>query len=279
MSGSEIRGFKSAAAIAAATVVGIWLLSWGLLGHFFAGRWEHAGTFGDSFGAVNALFSGLALAGLVYAILLQQQELTDTREELKGQREALDLQNFENTFFQLLKLQADIVNAIDLILEDGQQRKGRDCFKTFHWQLQRAHKKRVIAADEREAAVQAYMQVYRTYEGDLGHYFRSFYHIIKFVHESPGVRDKRRYTNFARAQLSSFELVLLFYNGLSPLGSAKMKPLIEEYALLKNLSAKRLLSPRHTHYYEASAFKGSKSEILDDASPEETASEDEGLTT
>lgn len=40
------------------------------------------GTFGDMFGAVNALFSGLAFAGIIYTITLQRQELSLQREEL-----------------------------------------------------------------------------------------------------------------------------------------------------------------------------------------------------
>ena len=43
---------------------------------------EERGTFGDMFGAVNALFSGLAFAGIVYTILLQRRELELQREEL-----------------------------------------------------------------------------------------------------------------------------------------------------------------------------------------------------
>lgn len=41
------------------------------------------GAFGDSFGYVNSLFSGLAFAGVIYAILLQRKELELQREELK----------------------------------------------------------------------------------------------------------------------------------------------------------------------------------------------------
>ena len=59
-----------------------------------------SGTFGDSFGLLNALFSGLAFAGLIVAILLQReelslqrQELKETRAELKGQKEQFVLQN------------------------------------------------------------------------------------------------------------------------------------------------------------------------------------------
>ena len=36
-------------------------------------NWSNRGTFGDLFGAVNALFSGLAFAGLIYTIVLQRE--------------------------------------------------------------------------------------------------------------------------------------------------------------------------------------------------------------
>lgn len=53
------------------------------------GSWGERGSFGDMFGAVNTLFSGLALAGVVYAILLQSRELALQREELSMTREEL----------------------------------------------------------------------------------------------------------------------------------------------------------------------------------------------
>lgn len=58
-------------------------------------KWTDRGTFGDTFGAINALFSGLAFAGIIYTILLQRkelalqrQELADTRIELKRSADA-----------------------------------------------------------------------------------------------------------------------------------------------------------------------------------------------
>ena len=50
---------------------------------------QDRGTFGDMFGAVNALFSGLAFAGVIYTILLQRKELELQREELVATREEL----------------------------------------------------------------------------------------------------------------------------------------------------------------------------------------------
>jgi hypothetical protein len=51
------------------------------------------GKIGDMYGAANALFSGLALVGAVYAILLQREELLEQRMEFERQTEQFKLQN------------------------------------------------------------------------------------------------------------------------------------------------------------------------------------------
>jgi len=52
-------------------------------------NWSDRGTFGDLFGAVNALFSGLAFAGLIYTIVLQKQDLELQRNEIALNRAEL----------------------------------------------------------------------------------------------------------------------------------------------------------------------------------------------
>ena len=49
--------------------------------------WETRGQLGDMFGAVNSLFSGLAFAGVVFALLIQREELQLQRAELRASRE------------------------------------------------------------------------------------------------------------------------------------------------------------------------------------------------
>nr|WP_315232232.1 hypothetical protein [uncultured Flavobacterium sp.] len=51
--------------------------------------WSKSGTFGDTFGAINSLFSGLALAGIIYTIYLQKIELGLQRKELEYTRDEL----------------------------------------------------------------------------------------------------------------------------------------------------------------------------------------------
>lgn len=48
------------------------------------------GTFRDLFGAVNALFSALAFAALIYTIILQRQEIKENKEEIVLNRKGLE---------------------------------------------------------------------------------------------------------------------------------------------------------------------------------------------
>ena len=50
--------------------------------------WETKGQFGDTFGTINALFSGLAFAGVIVTILLQREDLQLTQKELKRSTQA-----------------------------------------------------------------------------------------------------------------------------------------------------------------------------------------------
>lgn len=249
----------------------LWVINWQLL----KGN-DQRGTFGDMFGGLNAFFSGSAFAVLIYTVLLQAKELalqreelketravmTDQKEQMQLQNQVLETQNFENTFFQLLRLHNDIVNSIDLVSSFGSSKqmmpkiqKGRDCFNVFYRDLQHSFNKiqsgRVSNLND-DINV-AYRRFYQMRQSDLGHYFRSLYNMVKFVDTSPA-HDKHLYTNLIRAQLSDQELVVLFYNCLSDLGSSKFKPLVEKYALLKNMSFDLLMGVEHVYLYSDGAF-------------------------
>jgi len=70
------------------------LLAWGLywvLVVITSDGWAVRGQFGDTFGAFNALVSGLAFVAIFIAIMLQRQDLDLQRQELRLQREELEL--------------------------------------------------------------------------------------------------------------------------------------------------------------------------------------------
>lgn len=111
--------------------------------------WTIRGTFGDSFGALNALFSGLAFAGLIVTLIMQKDELSMQREELdeakqelrqqsiefKKQNKTLKLQRFESTFFNMLNLQETITRNLHYDCSDGGDSfecDGRMVFNKFY---------------------------------------------------------------------------------------------------------------------------------------------------
>lgn len=92
-------------------VLALWLGSWYYIDfHYY--KMNDRGTFGDKFGFINSLFSGLALAGIIYSIFLQQSELSLQSQELKETREEFKDQNFQTTFFNLLRTQQKIADDI-----------------------------------------------------------------------------------------------------------------------------------------------------------------------
>lgn len=101
-------------------ILGIFWIASGL--HFITTK---SNEIGDSFGSLNALFSGLALAAVAFTIILQKDELEQNRKELAGQKNELKAQNatqiqarFENSFFSLLEAQRVISKSILYIEND-----------------------------------------------------------------------------------------------------------------------------------------------------------------
>ena len=66
----------------------LWVIAWGLILLAFS-NWSQRGQFGDMFGAINSLFSGLAFAGIIFTIYLQREELALQRKELELTRSQL----------------------------------------------------------------------------------------------------------------------------------------------------------------------------------------------
>ena len=121
-----------------------WIITPRIIAYLISSKynWEQYSQFGDAFGVANALFSGITIALLVVGVLLQRHEIKLQRDELRDTREVMEkqekqfeiqsetlkLQQFENTFFNMLKLHNDIVESTSLV-EKEKIITGRRCFK------------------------------------------------------------------------------------------------------------------------------------------------------
>lgn len=240
---------------ACSLVVGVWLAT---VRHH---EWED-----ERFDSISALFSGLAFSALLVALLFQKQDLMMQQRELEGQKEQLALQNatmrkqsFENTFFQLLSLHHDIVRAMDLAPQ-AQDQHGRACFRVLYGFLcqQAANHPPPADLNVKQGLSYIYLAFYGDYQQHVGHYFRNLYHIIRLVDQSEVLSnaEKIQYTALVRAQLSSHELLLLFYNCLAAgVGAGEFSDLVHRYALLKNVTTRLLINEGiHSTLYDHRAY-------------------------
>ena len=139
----------------------------------------------------------------------------------------------------------------------GQPLKGRACFLLFYNEFQNAYinvREETKSQDLLELCKGSYERFVLSRQMYVGHCFRTLYNIIKFIVNSEA-ENKQTYVNLVRAQLSSAELNLLFYNCLSEYGIEKFKPFVEQFGLLKNMTLGNLTDPRHKELYKESAFR------------------------
>ena len=102
-------------------ITGAWILS-AVFVYWLTWDWETRGQIGDMFGAVNALFSGLAFAGVIIAIVLQRNELTLQREELRLTREQVAKQAEAQEASSMMLGVTARLNALSALLEYGRDR-------------------------------------------------------------------------------------------------------------------------------------------------------------
>ena len=196
------------------------------------------GAFGDAFGAINALFSGLAFVGLFYAILLQRaeleaqrQELAETREVLKSQKQEAETQNntlarqtFENMFFQLLRQHSELIGTLSG-QRNGQLQLGRWHFEeTFHNLLRGYQTKANNALGSMKLIEEVLQDMNLALEQGTGHYFRSLCGILRYADQS-NLPNKETYVHLVRDQLSAFEVSVLFYRCAKSPQYAELKSL------------------------------------------------------
>lgn len=250
---------------AAGATVAIFLIAIGI-----AFRGSEAGQFGDFIGGtLNPILTFLTFMGLLVTIVLQQAELRETRDELERSANALesqlaatDRQNFESTFFQMLTLHNTIVNSIDLYYggkersgggdPSSRETKGRDCFSQFFRNFKDEYEKQV-QLPERERLQVAYDELWKYRQQDLAHYYRYLYNVLRFVHEAKGIEDRGPYVKLLRAQLSDYELLMLFYTALNRRG-INYWLYIHEYQLFDNLPPAMLIKESHAAYYSDRSF-------------------------
>lgn len=207
-------------------------------------RLETAGTLGDTAGLINALFSGLAFGGVILTIIWQIRN--DRRGRISNQKT-----QFENTFFNMTQTFEHIIEGLSIkvndsgnnigdndflsniygqlagvdasrdenIYQEDKEIKGRALFR-YLYEGRKVDGKQLVES-VKESGIRAYENVM---DGILDHYFRYFYRILKFIDDTELIDNQQKYyyTSIFRAQLSRYELLMIYLNGLSKFGTKNL---------------------------------------------------------
>ncbi|MBS0498229.1 MAG: putative phage abortive infection protein [Proteobacteria bacterium] len=218
--------------------------------------------FGDYVGGfLSPILAFLALIALLCSIHIQTRELNHSVEQLSKSAEALNnqnkliqKQNFEETFFQMLKLYNEIVQTIAITEQINTvptKIEGRDALAHMYGIFTTRYlnnNNKIDKSDPEKDKREKYAKFYRTHGGKFGHYYRIIYNILKFIGNSDlAYKEQKFYADILRAQLSEHELVLFFYNlfYFEGNGKGKMYKWVEQYNILKHIE--REVIPESDH--------------------------------
>jgi len=229
-----------------------------------------AGSFGDSFGWLNPLFSGLALCGILISLRHQ-------REEISHSMRASRSHSFENTYFQLLGLlrrNLDDIAVYEEVEEDSatkQRRvhKGVEALRYYIRQVNdrmRAHHDLTRGRHGRPYYL-ALLQGQSKSIAEQSRYLGTLKSILLLIRQHDEDEDKKLvYYELLSSQLTAAECIYVCYLALrgrdgdeltellveqgvllERLGSAKINPSAQE--LFELLHGKRLNKAKSTHRF------------------------------
>lgn len=243
-------------------VIAVWAATFIL--YYLYNKSEERGQFGDMFGAVNALFSGLAFAGLIITLIqqreelsLQRNELKQTRYEFKEQNKTMKRQRFENTFFNLMSLHQNITDnlefkKIDYLIEGNKTSilKGREVFKYLYPKQLYPLLGISFGCGDKEAIELLNNKNFKVFD----YYLHFFEGILKFIDESDLLENEERlqYTIMLRNTLSDYERYTIFYYFVAHGGWHKS--IAEKYGLFYGMEKSYLGNEEHYDLFEPCAY-------------------------
>ncbi len=205
---------------------------------------------------VGVWFSGLAFAGVIYAIFLQRQELElqrkelrDTREVFEGQRdlmqnqvEVMSRQNTQNAFFQVLDAQERVIERIRYTDPRSQTpRYGDEALE----RIRRALKHQVeLAGDLPGSRSLIAEKLEETVYTEIANpYLAVLQNTLTFIDR--GAHDERQKEDLATLLtgfLTQDRLYVACVYGITEEANGNLKPLLEKYMILRNLNTEDIPS-------------------------------------
>ncbi len=225
-------------------------------------------------GFIGTIFTFAATILIWLTYKTQKEELSRTVEIAKNQSWTLKIQQFENTYFNLLENLHGLIGNMTSINGDmkGQQYL-HDLFEAYKISVEndKAYQTLKIATKDttkleeleliKKSLMEHYNPLFEQNSFNLGHFFRYIHNIIKYVNDELSEYEilRKKYLSFLQAQLSNDELAFIMYNSLSKYSLDKnnnptFKEYIDYYGLLENIDNDCVLHSQLSEFFPNTKF-------------------------
>ena len=192
---------------------------------------DKAALLGDSFGIVNSLFSGLAFAGLIVTVLLQREELKESRNIFKAQK-------FEDAFYRLIGFYKENLNEINI--HDNQEDKYHSGVGGLSFQLRKLNSltKGYLKYLDKDETIDVFKYlIHKDTQKFLvpqSRYLGTLESIFSLIFDQVDDPDEVSfYIKIISSQLTIHEVKYIFYRGLVSKTNSKLVELVNASKFLE----------------------------------------------
>jgi len=211
---------------------------------------SRSGVFGESFGVINTIFSGLAFAGLILTIHLQRHELAESKETFRKER-------FEDSFYRLLGYYRQNLDDIKII--DHKAHTAHDgvaalsyLIKKLNGTMQKySHFLDTDDPDDKKAyCFKLFLETQRIL-GRQTRYLGTLECLLEQIeHELPSVEARTPYWRILMSQLTIFEVKYIFYTCLVAPENDNLRLLIQRSELGRHRIIESTINHHHLGFYQ-----------------------------
>lgn len=207
----------------------------GMAGEFIGG------TVGSIWALAGVILFFLALIYQKRELKLQRIELHESRKIMDSQSKTLAIQQFENTFFQLLNFHMNAANLIRTTTGKGTRKITNaydELFLSFKKETNALRKRRKSDAGASmpsdESFELCFTSVYEGYKNTFQHYLENYKTLLLFIHTKS--HDPAFYFNILKSHFTEQEVLIHFYFILFATKNPELLKVTEKYHLFQKLN-------------------------------------------
>jgi hypothetical protein len=228
----------------------------GVIGEFLGG------TVGSIWALAGVILFFLALIYQKRELVLQRMELHESRKIMESQSKTIAIQQFENTFFQLLNFHINAASQIRATVNHG-SRKSHNAFDSLYADFKKEtnalNKRRKSDAGafkpSEESFEHCFAAVYEGYKNTFQHYLENYKTLLLFIKNKS--TDPSFYYNILKSHFTEQEVLVHFYYVILVSKNPDLKKIIEKEHLFQKLNHRAIkdIDPYHLEKLKDKAYE------------------------